>query len=98
MPELAAALSGKATRYGVGCKDLDALIYVDLTDTFLEAGSAVPDTTELESQGWRSVSLLLTPYAVVLFARNGAPSFLRDAAGETHMKWVDMDTLFEASA
>jgi hypothetical protein len=97
MPELAAALSEKATRYGAGCKDLDALIYIDYSGTFLEAESAVPDTTELESQGWRSVSLLFTPYAVVLFARNSAPSFLRGATGKTHMKWLDMDTLFEAS-
>lgn len=94
MPELATVLSEKAAKYGTSCKDLDALIYIDLEDTFLTPDALAPNTTELENQGWRSVSLLFTPYAVVLFARNSAPSFLRDATGETRMKWVDIDTLF----
>lgn len=96
VPEVAAALSEKATKYGTGCKDLDALIYVDLKDTFLEANSLVPSTAELEHQRWRSVPLLFSPYGVVLVARTDAPAFLRGASGKTSMKWEDIDTLFEA--
>jgi hypothetical protein len=37
LPDVTAALSEKAVRYGAGCKALDALVYIDLEDTFLEA-------------------------------------------------------------
>jgi len=88
VPEVTAALSEKATKYGVGCKDLDALIYVDLPDTFLDPNSPFPDSAELQRQGWRSVSLLYSPYSVVVFAKRDAPVFLRDAAEKMHMvRW-----------
>lgn len=96
MPEVASALSEKATKYGAGCKDIDALIYADLQDTFLEANSPLPNTAQLQHQGWRSVSLLFSPYGVVLLAKEDAPSFLRGAVGMAHMKWANIDTLFEA--
>jgi hypothetical protein len=96
VPEVTTALSEKATKYGAGCKDLDALIYVDLPDTFLEANSSFPGSAELQHQGWRSVSLLYSPYGVVVLVKKDAPAFLRDAAGKTHMKWANIDTLFEA--
>jgi hypothetical protein len=98
VPEVTAALSGKALKYGAGCKALDALIYVDLEDTFLEANSPVPDIAELEHQGWRSVSMLFSPYAVVLLAGKDASVLLRNAVGPTHMKWSNIETLFDVSA
>jgi hypothetical protein len=73
-------------KYGGGCKALDALIYVDLEDAFLDASSHVPDITGLEQQGWRSVSLLLSPYAVILVAGKDASVLLRNAVGTAHMK------------
>ena len=97
VPEVTAALSEKALKYGAGCKDLDALIYVDLKDAFLEANPFVPSVANLERQGWRSVSLLFSPYAVVLLATGGAPAFLFSALGTTSMKWEEIDTLFEAA-
>ena len=96
VPEVAMALAEKAAKYGAGCKDLDALMYVDLPDTFLEANSPLPDIAQLQRQGWRSVSLLFVPYGVVLFANDDAPAFLRAAAERAHMQWANMDTLFEA--
>jgi hypothetical protein len=98
LPDVTAALSGKAVRYGDGCKALDALVHIDLQDTFLEASSPMPDIAELEQQGWRSVSLLFSPYAVVLFAGKNASVHLRQAVGTTRNKWANMDTLFDASA
>lgn len=96
VPEVAAELSEKATKYGVGCKGIDALVYVDLEGAFLKANSPVPNTNALERQGWRSVSLLFSPYGVVLLATTNAPTFLRDAVSRTSLKWVNIDTLFEA--
>jgi hypothetical protein len=95
VPEVTAELTEKAQKYGVGCADLDALMYVDIPDTFLEAHSAVPETAQLQDQGWRSVSVLFVPYGIVLFANHRAPAFLRAATGRTHMQWQSIDTLFE---
>lgn len=95
VPEVTEALSEKAARYGIGCSRLDALIYVDLEDAFLEANSHISDVAELEQQGWRSVSLFFSPYGVTLFAGGHAPSFLQDAAGRSSMKWANIDTMFE---
>lgn len=96
MSEVTAALSGKAAKYGAGCTELDALVYVNLKDTFLKADSPAPNTEALQGQGWRSVSLLFPPYGVVLFAKVDAPSFLLNAAGTTSMEWVNPDGLFDA--
>lgn len=98
LPEVAAALAEKAKKYGTGCKDLDALMYVDLADTFLEANASIPDTSQLQNQGWRSVSLLFVPYGSVLFANHQAPAFIRAASGQVQMQWQDIDTLFEVKA
>jgi Putative endonuclease, protein of unknown function (DUF1780) len=95
VPEVTEALSEKAAKYGTGCSGLDALIYVDLKDAFLEANSRIPDTTALKSQGWRSVSIFFSPYGATLLAGGHAPCFLQDAAGSPSMKWANIDTLFE---
>jgi hypothetical protein len=97
VPEVTAALSEKAIKYGAGCKALDALVYIDLEDIFLDADSRMPDTAELEHQGWRSVSLLFSPYAVVLLAGKNASVHLRYAVGATQKKWANIETLFDVS-
>lgn len=93
--ELTEALSKKAVKYGTGCRDLDALVYVNLEGRHLDANSVVPDLSELRAQGWRSVSVLFSPYAVVLFACDDAPEFIRTASGRPLSKWEDWDTLFD---
>jgi hypothetical protein len=98
LPEVTAALSEKAIKYGVGCKALDALVYIDLEDTLLDANSSMLETAELEHQGWRSVSLLFSPYAVVLLAGKDASVHLRCAVGAAQKKWANIETLFEVSA
>lgn len=55
IPEVTEALSEKAKKYGITCKDLDMLIYLDLRKRFLAAGSAVPNVEPLKAQEWRSV-------------------------------------------
>jgi Putative endonuclease, protein of unknown function (DUF1780) len=93
--EVTEVLSVKAAKYGAGCNGLDALIYVDFKNVFLEAISPIPDTVKLKHQGWRSVSFFFSPYGTTLFARGNAPSFLKDAEGSPSMKWVNINTLFE---
>lgn len=95
VPEVASELSAKARKYGAGCRDIDALVYLDLEGAFLKADSAIPNTHALECQGWRSVSLLFSPYGVVLLATPDAPAFLRRAAGKVSMGWANIDTLFD---
>lgn len=96
VPEIVTALSEKAQRYGAGCKDIDALVYINLQDQFLAPDSDLPKIDQLKSQGWRSVSFVFPPYGVILFATSSAPSFLTAAGPGQYMKWKDIDSLFEA--
>ncbi|MHC4120660.1 MAG: DUF1780 domain-containing protein [Planctomycetota bacterium] len=95
VPEISGALLGKAQKYGLGCNDIDALVYVDLKDRHLEQSSEMQNLGPMISQGWRSVSFLFPPFGVVLFANSAAPEFLRDAASRPHARWEDVHTLFE---
>ena len=92
--EIEKALAPKAQKYGSGCADVDALVYVDLKHKFLGVDSKMPSTDQLEAQGWRSVSLLFLPYAVVLFAKPAAPGLLKRLAPGQYMIWQDLQTLF----
>jgi len=95
VPELTNALGEKAMKYGTGCRDLDALLYVNLEGRHLDANSAIPDLSKLKSQGWRSVSVLFPPYSVVLCAESAGPAFIQMASGQVASKCGDLDTLFD---
>lgn len=95
VPEIVKALSEKAQKYGAGCNDIDALVYVNLKDRYLAADSDLPNLDKLQSQGWRSVSFLFSPYGVTLFAASTAPDFLTALEPGQYMKWQDIDSLFE---
>ncbi len=96
VPEIVEALSEKAQKYGAGCNDIDALVYVNLKDQFLAADSDLPNLDELQSQGWRSVSFVFSPYGVILFSASTAPDFLTALEPGQYMEWQDIDSLFEA--
>jgi hypothetical protein len=93
--ELTKALHEKALKYGKGCKDLDALVYVNLEGKYLNTKSVIPDLSALIAQGWRSVSVLFPPYSAVLFAESTAPSFIRTVSGRAVSKCDDLDALFD---
>jgi len=93
--EVKNALTEKCQKYGRGCNDLDALVYVNLSDTYLNASSNFPDLSDLRAQGWRSVSVLFAPYSLVLCATGSAPSFLRASEGCSLARWDDLDRLFQ---
>lgn len=95
VPEIVEALSEKSKKYGTGCKDIDALVYVNLEDRYLVADFTIPNIADLQSQGWRSVSILFPPYGVVLFATAVAPKFLNSIQPGQYMEWSNIDTLFE---
>jgi len=75
---------GNKSRKTVNRAALDALVYVNLRgrhlypapDVFEEDARAVADL------GWRSVSVLWPPYAVVISAKSAAPKFLRVKTGQ----------------
>lgn len=96
VPEIAEALSEKATRYGqVGCSQLDALVYCNFIDRRLDAESPMPETIALKVQGWRSVSLLYPPFGITLIADDLKLSFLQSARHQPHSQWKDVYTLFD---
>lgn len=88
-------LQQKAAKYGRACENLDALVYINLENEHLNAKSSIPEMARLKSQGWRSVSVIFTPYSVILFANSSAPAFLRNHSGQVLSKWDKWDTLFD---
>jgi hypothetical protein len=96
VPEIVTSLSEKPQRYGAGCENVDALVYINPQDQFLAPDSDLPKIGQLKSQGWRSVSVLFPPYGVILFATSIAPSFLTGAGPGQYMQCQDINSLFEA--
>jgi len=94
--EIISALNEKSSKYGKRlCSSLDALVYVGLTNRFLEISSSLPMNKELPSQGWRSVSFVFPPYSQVVFCGRNTPQFLTLYTGQTRMEWKKSDGLFD---
>ena len=91
--------SQKAQHYGVAnCAKLDALLCVGLKGRHLwplDITLHLPEIRELQTQGWRSVSMLFIPYSVVVFAGESAPDFLRAVEGQVLTKWPRRDGWFD---
>lgn len=45
------------------------------------------DTENLHIQGWRSVSIVIVPYAVVLTVTSTAPKFILEGVGQILSAW-----------
>jgi len=60
---------------------LDLVFYVNLLDHSITGSRVSGDTTELERQRWRSVSVVTNECACVFCAANGAPFFLGSVVG-----------------
>jgi hypothetical protein len=73
----------KKTRKTANRASLDALVYVNLRGRHLYPAPDLieEDTGAVARLGWRSVSVLWPPYAVVLCAKPTAPKFLRVKIG-----------------
>jgi hypothetical protein len=92
-------LSAKAARYGAAtCANLDALVYIDLHNRHLwplEPTGHGRALAMLQTQGWRSVSVLFVPYGVVLLAAPTAPAVISARAGRVLNEWPGLDRLFD---
>lgn len=82
----------KAARYGEECINLDLLAAVVLQYRYAVDVTAFPRVPELE--GWRSVSVVLEGFGVVLWAGHGAPHFLRDRMSQPFTKF-EGGTIFD---
>lgn len=60
---------------------LDLLLYVNLLNTYEFIEAPFPDTSTLETLGWRSVSFIKGYRSCILIATDGAPAFIRNAVG-----------------
>jgi hypothetical protein len=90
-----AALSKKASRYGKqGCSHLDALVYINLQNRFLDPTTGITAFDSLITQGWRSVSFVTSAYSHVIFAQDTASDFLKLNTGAAKQKWNNPFTLF----
>lgn len=65
------------------CRGLDLLFYFNFLDVYELVETPYPDISEIRLQPWRSVSFVKgITRACVLFARNDAPSFLKNNMGK----------------
>jgi hypothetical protein len=69
-------------------ESLDLLVYVNLLETHM-ANGPMPSLDRFDDCGWRSVSALLGWHSFVLYARRGAPRFIRNAVGTIVVRWRD---------
>lgn len=96
---VADCLSAKAVRYGAAaCASLDALVYIDLHNQHLWPSEPTGNgraAAVLQTQGWRSVSVLFVPYGIVLLAAPTAPAVIRTSARRVLNEWPGLDGLFD---
>jgi hypothetical protein len=83
----------KARRYAGGCSAIDLLIYLNLQQQHLYPQGPFPEAAALGSIGWRSVSVIMEPCAVVLWAADNAPAFLVKHSGQA-IQWKGLDSVF----
>jgi hypothetical protein len=83
----------KARRYAGKCNHIDLLVYVNLQQRHLYPPGPFPEAATSGSIGWRSVSIIMEPYAVVLWAADNAPAFLAEHKGRAVL-WSGPDSVF----
>jgi hypothetical protein len=81
-----------------GCENIDALVHIDINNRYLDPVEfSTQAVFAIEAQGWRSASVLIVPYATVLFASDTAPEFLREHVGQVRRACDSMiNRLFDA--
>lgn len=67
-------------------RQLDLLFYVNLEDVHGYVASELPAAAQFTELGWRSISFLAGPMAVVLYAASDAPPLLRGLEGKVSRK------------
>ena len=86
-------LRSKAKKYPGA--NVDILVYVNLSNKFLNPKFQWPEVGHLREFGWRSISFVFPPYGGVVIAGESAPTFLRDSKGKVRAECDHPDRLFE---
>ena len=86
-------LRSKAKKYPGA--NVDILVYVNLSNKFLNPKFQWPEVGHLKEFGWRSISFVFPPYGGVVIAGESAPTFLRDSKGKVRAGYDHPDQLFE---
>jgi hypothetical protein len=83
----------KARRYAGECGNIDLLIYVNMRQRHLYPSAPFSEAAAIRSIGWRSISVVTEPFAVVLWAADDAPVFLVKYSGQA-IQWKGLDSVF----
>jgi hypothetical protein len=82
LAEVVETLTKKKQRKLVNRAKLDALVYLNIRGRHLyPAPEVIAAASSVADLGWRSVSALWPPYAMVISASPDAPAFLRERVG-----------------
>lgn len=84
----------KARKYAGQRSDIDLLVCVNLQRRHPYPLGPFPESAELVSLGWRSVSFVMEPCGLVLCAGNDAPAFLIERIGQEAMRWPGPSSVF----
>jgi Putative endonuclease, protein of unknown function (DUF1780) len=82
----------KEQKYG-DCRYIDLLIYVNLRQRHIFPTSPFPNDAEASLTGWRSVSIIMERFAIVLWASAKAPEFIIERKGRP-LTWDKIDSVF----
>ena len=83
----------KALKYAQQSRTLDLLVYFNLQRRYLYPFEPFPTAPPPECAGWRSVSLSMELFAVVLWAAEDAPPFLIEHQGQA-VEWKGTGSVF----
>lgn len=72
----------KEDRYGGNCGGVDLLVYVNLKGRYVYPLQPFPLVSEKTNLCWRSVSVVMEHFAIVLWVAPDAPSFLVQRVGQ----------------
>jgi len=79
-----AIVASLASKYGpTTIRNLDLLVYENLSEIEHDVTSPIPDSAEFRESGWRSVSVVNGGAACVFFARSDSPTFLQEKVGRS---------------
>ena len=84
---------GKSRKYGGDGSGIDLLIYVNLQGRHLFPLGPFTGGDEAAFKGWRSVSVIMERFAVVLATAANAPAFLVQHQGKA-TQWAGLDSVF----
>ena len=87
--------TAKAQKYAGSCGDIDLLIYINLQRRHVYPSGPFPSDLNPAFMAWRSISIIMEGFSIVLWASNDAPGFIVERVGLS-LSWDRLESVFPA--